>query len=127
MSPIPVVAAVITNENNEILIARRAAHKSQAGKWEFPGGKVEKGEDHKTALQRELKEEFSIEVEIREYIGEESFCYPECSINLIAYRSKKISGDFNLTDHDTIEWILPSNLINYNLAEADIWLIEKLS
>lgn len=52
-----VVAAVIYNDRNQILLAQRPLHKHQGGKWEFPGGKVEPSESATTALKRELFEE----------------------------------------------------------------------
>lgn len=58
---IHVVAAVIYNGRNQILLAQRPLHKHQGGKWEFPGGKVEPNESATTALKRELFEELGIE------------------------------------------------------------------
>lgn len=54
MKQVDVVGAIITNENNEILCALRSKHMSQPGYWEFPGGKIENGEDHKEAFSSRL-------------------------------------------------------------------------
>ncbi len=60
---VKVVAAIIENENDEILCALRSPDMSIPNMWEFPGGKVEKGEDIFTALKREIDEELQCKVE----------------------------------------------------------------
>ena len=64
---VDVVAGVICKED-KILICRRKAGKQQAGLWEFPGGKIEKGESHQEALKREIQEELQINILPQEYI-----------------------------------------------------------
>ena len=71
-------------------------------------------------MKRELWEEFGIQVEVGEFIASNQHHYDHISIELIAYRVKYISWQFTLTDHDTIEWVAPAELLNYDLAEADI-------
>lgn len=72
---IEVVAGVIYKDN-KFLIAQRNLKKAQGGLWEFPGGKVEKGESYENALTREIKEEFNANIEVKEYIGENIHHYP---------------------------------------------------
>ena len=60
---IKVVAAIIDNENNEILCALRSPDMSQPNMWEFPGGKVEEGESLQAAIEREIKEELDCDIE----------------------------------------------------------------
>ncbi len=122
---ITVICAIIQNEG-KILIARRAADQRLAGKWEFPGGKVEDGESPEECLKRELEEEFGIQVEVGEFITSNKHHYDHISIELLAFHTKYISGEFTLTDHDTIEWVTPAELLNYDLAEADVPIAEKL-
>ena len=114
-----VTCAIIDNEG-KILIARRAKGQKLAGKWEFLGGKVEDGESPEVCLKRELVEEFGIQVEVGEFICSNKHHYDHISIELMAFRTKHISGEFMLSDHDTIEWVAPEELLNYDLAEADI-------
>ena len=66
---IEVICGIVRNENNRILLTRRAKG-DFAGKWEFPGGKIEGGESYEQCLSRELKEELSICVVIDSYIYE---------------------------------------------------------
>mgnify|MGYP004616124937 CR=1 FL=1 len=66
---INVVAAIIKNGEGKILITQRNLKKSQGGLWEFPGGKIEKGETREEAIIREIKEELTIEINVESYLG----------------------------------------------------------
>jgi 8-oxo-dGTP diphosphatase len=77
-----------------------------AGKWEFPGGTLEKGETNEQCLKRELQEEFSITVEVGDLVCTSEHSYsPGWTIKLLAYRTKVVSGTFNLNDHEEIRWV----------------------
>ena len=115
---IDVVAAIIFNEGN-ILLARRALHKSLAGKWELPGGKIELNESPEAALKRELKEEFNISIRVNEHFKTVEHKYDNFSIRLISYYAEYLDGEFILTDHDLYAWVEVSKLYDYDLAEAD--------
>ncbi len=122
-----VVAGVILNADNKILLARKAPGKSLEGKWEFPGGKVEPDESPQEALKRELREEFGMEVEVLEYVGANEHTYEDGpSIALSAWFCKFLSGTFELTDHDAFEWVAEADLVDYDLAEADIPLVPMI-
>ena len=123
---INVVAAVIFNEDNKILIAQRNLKKSQGGLWEFPGGKIESGETREHAIVREIKEEMNIEIEVEKYLAEKVFEYPEKTINLIALKCKIINGKITLNEHEDAKWINKNELTNYNFAPADRFIIEKI-
>lgn len=117
---IDVVAAILENEKNEILIAKRKKDKILGGFWEFPGGKVEKGETPKESLIRELKEEMNVDIEIVEYIGENIYHYERGNINLIAFKAKILNGNIQLVDHEEYVWTEVYKLKDYKLAPADI-------
>jgi len=123
---ITVLCGLIRNTQDQIFIARRASHKSMAGKWEFPGGKLEASEAQKDALQRELWEELRMRVTVNNYVGTSVHQYPDFTIQLIAYHCTFVSATYNLSDHDTYAWVLPSELKDYDLAEADKPFISKL-
>lgn len=123
---INVVAAVIRNEDNKILIAQRNLKKSQGGLWEFPGGKIELGETREQAIVREIKEEMNIEIEVEKYLAEKVFEYPEKTINLIALKCIIINGKITLNEHEDARWINKNELTNYNFAPADRFIIEKI-
>ncbi|CAM1359206.1 ADP-ribose pyrophosphatase [Tenacibaculum litopenaei] len=114
------VVCGIIYKNDKIFIARKKTGTNLAGYWEFPGGKIEKGENPKTALKRELLEELDMQVTINEQIGINIHKYETITINLIAYHCNFIKATYHLTDHDHYEWVHPKELLNYKFAPADI-------
>ena len=125
-SPQIVTAAVIEKDGN-ILIAKRKQGSRFAGKWEFPGGKLEKGETPEQCLKRELQEELDITAEVGDLFCSSEYSYtPEFTIRLLAYRATVISGVFNLNDHEEIRWVKPADLANYDFPEADRPIVEQL-
>ena len=121
-----VTAAVIESDGN-ILIAKRKQGSRFAGKWEFPGGKLEKGETPEQCLKRELQEELAITTEVGDLICSSDYNYtPEFTIRLLAYRTTVISGVFNLNDHDEIRWVKPTDLAKYDFPEADKPIVDLL-
>lgn len=115
---IEVVAGVIYKDN-KFLIAQRNLKKAQGGLWEFPGGKVEKGESYENALTREIKEEFNANIEVKEYIGENIHHYPEKDIKLLFYKAKLISEKIELLEHEYYKWITKEEKDNFEFAGAD--------
>ena len=90
------------------------------GKWEFPGGKVEPNEDEKHAIEREIKEEFELVIKANKYLVNNICQYPKKTVDLRLYSCEYISGDFKLHDHSEYKWVEKDNLLNYDLAPADI-------
>ena len=79
---IKVVAAIIENENKEILCALRSPDMSQPNMWDFPGGKVEEGESLQAAIEREIKEELDCDVEALEIFNDNIHEYEKVIVNL---------------------------------------------
>lgn len=123
---IQVLCGIITNSEDKIFIARLKPGKYMAGKWEFPGGKLEEGESEESCLQRELLEELGMKVEVGEKLGHNEHQYPAFSIRLIAYQCTFVEASYELTDHDTYEWVKKEELTQYDLAEADVPLIDLI-
>ena len=121
-----VVASIIKNGEGKILITQRNLKKSQGGLWEFPGGKIEKGETREEAIIREIKEELTIEINVESYLGEKVFEYPEKSINLIALNCRVKSGNIYLTEHEEARWVEKEELNSFEFAPADIFIVKKL-
>ncbi len=120
-----VVAAVVSQEGR-IMAARRGPNIRMAGLWEFPGGKVEDGEDDRAALARELMEELSIQVEVGECLGENIHREDRGPFCLVAYRVTVISGEPVLSDHDAVVWCDPSELLQLEWAPADMPFVRRL-
>lgn len=121
---ITVVAALI-KKNNKYLIARRSTGSADVlGKWEFPGGKVEPGESEEHAIEREIKEEFEMDIKAVKYITNNVCEYPSKIIDLRLYECKYLSGDFHLHDHSEYKFVNKNKIINYDLCPADIPLAE---
>jgi len=116
---IDVAAAVIVDENNKVFIARKRQGLSLEGLWEFPGGKIEKGETAAQAIERELMEEMNLKVAVGAYLGESVYAYEALTVRLIAHYSRIIDGDMRLSDHDRCEWVSPEELHEYTMAPAD--------
>jgi 8-oxo-dGTP diphosphatase len=123
---VEVVAAIIVNNENKILIAKRKASLKYGGLWEFPGGKVEQREAYEDTAIRELKEEMDIDIQILEYFGETISDQQDKSIKLIGFKCIIINGDITLTDHDEYKWVSKDELINYELTPADKYFAYKL-
>lgn len=128
MKLIHVVAAII-QKNEKVLITRRAAHKSLAGYWEFPGGKVDDNEEPKVALAREIQEELGIIVEVREFVESSIHRYDFGTIQLDGYTCKLVENktEISSTDHDLLRWCSIEELENYDFAPADIPIVKKLA
>ena len=120
-----VTAAIIIKENR-VLIAERAPGENLAGKWEFPGGKIELGETPQKCLKREIREELEIEIDVLERFGESIYVYQSGTIKLIAFRCRWLSGDIRLNVHSRIKWVTRQELDLYDFAPADIPLVDKL-
>lgn len=123
---IKVVAAILQKED-KILIAKKREGKPLAGFWEFPGGKIEEGESAEESLVRELVEEMSIKVKVNEYVGESIYDYGDGKvISLKGFTAEIVKGDIKLSDHDEYRWIKIEEANLYNLAPADIPLVNAL-
>ena len=121
---IKVVAALI-EKNGKFLIARRSTGDPHVfGKWEFPGGKVEPEENEMHAIEREIKEEFELIIKAKEFVINNICEYPTKVVDLRLYKCDYESGEFNLHDHSEYKWVNKEELLEYDLAPADIPLAE---
>ena len=122
-----IVLAAIIVEKDRILIARRRAGKHLSGFWEFPGGKLEEGENDHSCLRREIKEEMAVDIKVIKHFMNNEHSYGENQILLKSYICELDDNqEFFLTDHDMIEWVKSKDLLNYNIAQADIPIAEAL-
>jgi 8-oxo-dGTP diphosphatase len=122
-----VLAAIIYNDDKQILIAQRKQPKSYAGMWEFPGGKLEKEETPEQCIVREIKEELNIVIRVEHPYQNINYACPDGNnILLMAYLCTYLNGEIQLSDHSQIEWLHPSHLKKYKFTPADKPLVDSL-
>lgn len=113
-----VVGALIEHDG-KLLLAQRACAALDR-KWEFPGGKVEEGETHRAALEREILEELGAEIVVGDKVGSTDFEAGGVSYRLHVYRAAVVKGEPAAGEHHSVVWVLPEELLAYDLAPADI-------
>lgn len=124
MRTVDVVGAVIVNEKNEVLCALRSAGMSMPGLWEFPGGKVEAGEDPREGLVREILEELGCGIEVGEMVADTWHQYPGVLVHLQTYWARVVSGEPRATEHERIVWLPVARLRGLDWAAADVATVE---
>jgi len=120
------VTAAILKKDDLILIGQRKAGDKLAGKWEFPGGKIEFGETPEQCLAREIKEEFNIDIVVGEYFGDSIYRYRDQTVYLMAFWAKWLGGEINATAHEHYKWVSVAELEYYDFAAADLPFVQKL-
>ena len=125
MDKFDVVAAILI-KGDKIFIAKRNRNKHMGLNWEFPGGKVEKGETFENALKREIKEELNIEINIKNKLGEENYQDDKINIKLHYFICSYINGEIILSEHEDSAWVTRNEFKNYSFAEGDSDIINLL-
>lgn len=120
------VGCAIILRRPHILIAQRKPGDTLAGFWEFPGGKIEKGETLEECLIREVFEELRVRVQPKIWLCEKTHHYPTKSIRLNFVICDWIQGEPVKYDCHDARWVLPGELKSYRFLPADIDIIEKL-
>ncbi len=124
-----VVAGLIQRQKDELLICQRPRHKPMPLKWEFPGGKVEAGEDPRDALARELDEELGIRAEIGREVTTLRHVYrkEDFAVELRFFLVNSFSGEMeNKIFHD-VRWENIAELPKYDFLEADLELVRQIA
>ena len=122
---IDVVCGLIEDGAGRVLACRRAAGQALAGLWEFPGGKLEPGEDAAAALVRELREELGVVVESGEALAPVEHDYGGFVIRLIPLRCRVVSGEPHPHEHDAIRWVGPHETGALEWAAADLPVVAE--
>lgn len=129
MKTIRVVAAVIkaVNENREsIIFATQRGYGEFKGGWEFPGGKIEKGETPQEALKREIMEELDTKISVGKLIDTIEYDYPEFHLSMDCFWSEIVKGDLILKEHEAARWLKKEQLDDVEWLPADVILIGKI-
>ncbi len=124
-NPIPVVCALIERDG-VVLVAQRPAHKHLGLLWEFPGGKIEPGEDALHALKREIREELGCEIDLVHTLPTHSHTYETVVINLTPFvvQLAPQSPPPTPREHIAIVWDVPASLAAHPLAPADLPVLQ---
>ena len=131
MKKVEVVAGLIV-KTDKVLCVQRGVNKYLyiSNKWEFPGGKLEEGEDHKTALTREINEELHVGVNVGDHMLTVEHQYPDFALTMHAYRCELVDESLpvTLTEHVALRWLKPTELSFAELewAAADVPIVALL-
>jgi 8-oxo-dGTP diphosphatase len=122
-----VVAALIWKDG-KLLICQRTRHQVMPLKWEFPGGKIEEGEQPRDALRRELDEELGIAATVGDEVTRFTHQYPNGNVvELRFYDVRAYAREIENRIFRAIRWAKPSDLPNYDFLEADTQLVRDLA
>lgn len=127
--PLLVVAVALTDDAGRVLVQRRPPGKAMAGLWEFPGGKVERGETPEAALARELGEELGIFVAPGDLapLTFASQRLADCHMLLLLYRCTRWAGSPRALDADMLLWRTPDDMADLSMPPADVPLVAFLA
>ena len=122
-----VVAALIWQDGT-VLVCQRTRHQTMPLKWEFPGGKIEEGEQPRDAMRRELQEELGINAEVGDEVARFRHQYPNGSaVELRFYDVRKYAGEIENRIFKDVRWAKPAELPAYDFLEADLKLVQDLA
>lgn len=124
MKNIKVVAAIMI-ENNKIFATQRGYGDFKDG-WEFPGGKIEKGETPEEALIREIKEELDTTINVNKKIDTVEYDYPNFHLSMDCFICNILEGDLVLKEHEASKWLSKEELYSVDWLPADKKIIEKI-
>ena len=121
-----VVAAVIERDGLVLICQRKTGR--HALKWEFPGGKIERGESPEAALKRELQEELRIHATIGEELHRQTVRYGNGPVlHLRFFRVTEFTGEPVNTEFESMTWEQPSRLPDYDFLEGDLEFVNRLA
>jgi 8-oxo-dGTP diphosphatase len=127
MNKIQVVAAIIRNENRFLCVQRSASKYDYISKkFEFPGGKIEAGESEESALKREIFEELSLAIDIREKLIIINHEYPDFEIVMHCFMCYSVSQNITLHEHIDSKWLEVEKMSELDWAAADIPIVKFL-
>lgn len=122
-----VVAALIV-QAGKLLVCQRTRHQTMPLKWEFPGGKIEEGEQPRDAMRRELEEELGILATVGDEVARIQHEYPNGGmVELRFFLVRDYQREIENRIFKDIQWAAPKDLLNYDFLEADLTLVRDLA
>ncbi|MBQ5472565.1 MAG: (deoxy)nucleoside triphosphate pyrophosphohydrolase [Treponema sp.] len=119
-----IACIIYNNENSKILVALRNPTGDMGNRWEFPGGKVDAGENDEQAIVREMSEEFGVKASVGEKIVSSTFTHKEklCYLNayMVTLEHDGLSKRFTLTEHQDYKWIDPKEIPSLSFVDSDL-------
>ena len=124
MKVIDVVAAIIYKDG--AYFATQRGYGEFEGMWEFPGGKIEPGENRESALKREIQEELGIDITIDKFLCTTDYDYPSFHLTMHCYLCSIESGEIELREHKSARWLSVDMLDSVEWLPADKEVVDKL-
>lgn len=129
--PLIVTAAIILGPDGRVLLAQRKSDaKTEASKWEFPGGKLEAFEHPEDCIRREIQEELALDIRVERAFDVASHFYVSGAdrrhIILLCYLCRADTLDFKTIDVQDARWVKSDELASYDFAAADVPLVSRL-
>jgi 8-oxo-dGTP diphosphatase len=121
------VTAGILREGERILICQRHRSDAYGLQWEFPGGKVRRGEDPKAALRRELAEELCLEADVGDEVFRVRHRYPDRYVEVVFFSIQSYRGTLGNRVFEAIAWAPRRKLLEYEFLEADRELVSRIA
>ena len=127
-SPIPhyTVTAAVIRRDGQVLIARRPSKGLLGGLWEFPGGKVEPGEEFPATLRREIREELGTDILVSEAFGIYEHAYTHFRVTLHAFISSLIGQEPQPLEASELRWVYPQELAQFPMGKIDRQISRRL-
>ena len=119
-------AAVIWNQQGQILIDRRRLEGQMGGLWEFPGGKIEPGESIEECIKREIQEELAIEIEVGEHLITIEHTYSHLRVTMTVHHCRHVSGEPQPLECEEIRWVWVDELENFTFPQANTQIIAAI-
>lgn len=129
MKTVRVVAAVIKSVNemgDTIIFSTQRGYGEFKGGWEFPGGKIEKGETPQEALKREIMEELDTEIIVGDLIDTIEYDYPTFHLSMDCFLAEIVNGTLVLKEAEAARWLTKEQLYSVDWLPADLTIIEKI-
>ena len=120
------VTAAIIRQNGKILICQRPADKNCGLLWEFPGGKIEAGENGEQCIIRECQEELGVTLNVERELTDITYEYPDRIVHLHFYLCDIAAGVPEKKEHNALIWITPGEVEQYEFCPADQAMIRKM-